>query len=140
MNDTATNNLKYIYGKDWSRKDIEHDLPRIRKLKAIEDAQIKGGTLVIRTRAWTLKHEYALLPLRRMDIRISSTSSSAAQLGMRYVMPLGLTHPSLRRIPWIGYRLPCIGDYRRELDSAHRSPFEYVVAVLGMLQTIKKSR
>lgn len=43
MNDTATSNLKWKYNmQNWTKEDIQHDLPRIKKLKGIEDAWING--------------------------------------------------------------------------------------------------
>jgi hypothetical protein len=125
----------------WTQTQINHDLPRIRKLKGIAYAgQDSRGRLLVTTKFGMLMHTKSILPLAKIRMRFPDGSNGRVHL--RYWNPIVSIlhwHPTmLTRIGTGDWAMRCLGGYEDELREAYRQgPLMAVLLLLAMLQQIQ---
>lgn len=128
----------------WSVEKVLEAMPKIRRLRAVKNAWYENGYLHVETRAWTLKHPYKLSYLPEIEFRLYCGQNPTKPY-MRYVegwvSKVCSPHPSLDKgIGTSYFKTRCLGHaYENELyNTWQQGPFDVVLGVLGMIQTISR--
>lgn len=134
----------------WTKKMVYAQIPYIESLKGVEKAWLSPEGLMVRTRAWKLKHPESFFPLSQLDIRIPILNYDRydrVTCGPAFKYVKGAfsatlnAHPSMvgRRIGHSRFSRGCIGEYENDYAILHDKGdiLGTVLMCLTMLQTIE---
>jgi len=123
----------------WTEQQMRLDLPRILKLKGVDNAVLTHDGIRFVTKKG-LRHHKSLFPLPQIEVKLDYDNPWEMQL--RHAHETLLRHPAMVR--WNAlradrWRMLCLGEYADDFTQAHRKgPYAAVIASLAIIQTIEK--
>lgn len=127
--------------EDWTKERVINDLPRIRRLKGVAHTEIRGASLIVKTKdlRHTMNWFMGLAPLK---IAIPLYYGYGVSVAYKYAnnrSEFWNPHPVWRRGELSSgmWRAKCVGDNSDDYRSARGiGPHMAVIQQLAMLQTI----